>query len=312
MPDDAEDARTAPAAVVGAGAVGTALALRLADRGYPVRAVLCRTPEEARALADRVSAAVGTDAAAALPADVRIVLLCVPDDAIAAVADRLAAVDHPWARTVVGHTSGARTAAVLAPLAGRAAATFSAHPLQTFAPGTGPEAFDDIVVAVEGSEEGVLAGRGLARRLGARPVVLSAAEKARYHCAAALASNGLVALMGVVQEILTSAGVEGEAAALMAPLVEQTWANLKAGAPESVLTGPVARGDRETVSAHLDALREETPHLVPLYAALSTEMTRLAVRSGRLEGEAAEAVLRQFRAALDDPPDGPGGGSASH
>jgi predicted short-subunit dehydrogenase-like oxidoreductase (DUF2520 family) len=305
MPDDAEDPPVAPVAVVGAGAVGTALALRLADRGYPVRAVLSRTPDEARALADRVGAAVGTDDAAALPADVRLVLLCVPDDAIAAGADRLAALDHPWARTVVGHTSGARTAAVLAPLAGRGAATFSAHPLQTFAPGTGPGAFDDIVVAVEGGEEGVRAGTGLARRLGARPVVLSAAEKARYHCAAALASNGLVALMGVVQEILSSAGVEGEAAALMAPLVEQTWANLKTGAPEGVLTGPVARGDRETVAAHLEALREETPHLVPLYAALSTEMARLAVRSGRLEGEAAEAVLRRFRAALDDP----GGGA---
>lgn len=306
MPDDAEDARTAPAAVVGAGAVGTALALRLADRGYPVRAVLSRTPDEARALADRVGAAVGTDDAAALPNDVRIVLLCVPDDAIAAVADRLAALDHPWARTVVGHTSGARTAAVLAPLAGRGAATFSAHPLQTFAPGTGPEAFEDIVVAVEGGEEAVLAGTGLARRLGARPVVLSAAEKARYHCAAVLASNGLVALMGVVQEILSSAGVEGEAAALMAPLVEQTWANLKAGAPEGVLTGPVVRGDRETVAAHLDALRAEMPHLVPLYAALSTEMTRLAVRGGQLEGSTAEAVLRQLRAALDESTGGSG------
>lgn len=306
MPEDTAASRTAPAAVVGAGAVGTALALRLADRGYPVRAVLSRTPDEARALADRVGAAVGTDAAAALPADVRLVLLCVPDDAIAEVAGRLAALDHPWAQTVVGHTSGARTSAVLAPLAGRGAATVSLHPLQTFAPGTGPAVFDDIVVAVEGGEEAVMAGTGLARRLGARPVVLSAADKARYHCAAALASNGLVALMSVVQEILGAAGVEEAAADLVAPLVEQTWANLKAGSPEGALTGPIARGDRETVSAHLDALEEETPHLVPLYAALSTEMARLAVRSGRLEGEAAEAVLRLVRAALDAPAGGQG------
>lgn len=306
MPEDTAGPRTAPTAVVGAGAVGTALALRLADRGYSVRAVLSRTSDAARALADRVGAAVGTDAAAALPADVRLVLLCVPDDAIAEVAGRLAALDHPWAQTVVGHTSGARTSAVLAPLAEQGAATVSFHPLQTFAPGTGPAAFDDIVVAVEGGEEAVVAGTGLARRLGAHPAVLSAADKACYHCAAALASNGLVALMSVVQEILGAAGVEGEASALMAPLVEQTWANLKTGSPEGVLTGPIARGDRETVLAHLDALEEETPHLVPLYAALSTEMARLAVRSGRLEGEAAEAVLRLFRTALDDPIGGRG------
>ena len=300
MPEDADASRTAPAAIVGAGAVGTALARRLAACGYPVRAVLSRTAEDARALAERVGAAVGGDEAAALPADVRIVLLCVPDDALAEVAEALAAQDHPWARTVVGHTAGARTAAVLAPLAGRGAATLSFHPLQTFAPGAPPEAFEDIVVAVEGDEEAVLAGTGLARRLGARPLVLSAADKVRYHCAAALASNGLVALMGVVQEMLSAADVDEEAAALMGPLVEQTWANLKAGAPEAVLTGPVVRGDRDTVTAHLRALEAETPHLVPLYAALSTEMARLGVRSGRLDGETAEEMLRLLRGALGD------------
>jgi len=296
----ADASAPAPTAIVGAGAVGTALARRLAARGYPVRAVLSRRADDARALADRVGAAVAGDEASALPGDVRLVLLCVPDDAIASVAAALAAwEEHPWDRTVVGHTSGARAAAVLAPLAEEGAATLSFHPLQTFAPGTPPEAFEDIVVAVEGGDDAVLAGKGLARRLGARPLVLSAADKARYHCAAALASNGLVALMGVVEEVLSSAGVDEDASALLAPLVEQTWANLSEGTPEGVLTGPVARGDRDTVAGHLSALQDETPHLVPLYAALSTEMARLAVRSGRLDEASAEAVLRLLRSRID-------------
>jgi len=300
MHADADVSEPAPTALVGAGAVGTALARRLADRGYPVRAVLSRTADGARALADRVGAAVGSDEVSALPGDVRLVLLCVPDDVIETVAAALAERrEHPWARTVVGHTSGARTAAALAPLAEQGAATLSFHPLQTFTPGTPPEAFEDVVVAVEGGDEAVLAGKGLAQRLGARPLVLSAAAKARYHCAAALASNGLVALMGVVQEILSTAGVDEEAPALLASLVEQTWANLKEDPPEGVLTGPVARGDRDTVAAHLSALREDTPHLVPLYAALSTEMVRLAVRSGRLEEASAEAMLRRLRSAIE-------------
>jgi len=290
----------APTAIVGAGVVGTALARRLAERGYPVRAVLSRTADSARALADRVGAAVGSDETSALPGDVRLLFLCVPDDAIESVAAALAEWrEHPWARTVVGHTSGARTAAVLAPLAEAGAATFSFHPLQTFAPGTPPAAFEDIVVTVEGDDDAVLAGKGLARRLGARPLVLSAADKARYHCAAALASNGLVALMGAVQEILSSAGGDEEASDLLSPLVEQTWENLKEGTPEGVLTGPVVRGDRDTVAAHLAALQEKSPHLVPLYAALSTEMARLAVRSGRLDDASAEAVLRRLRSAID-------------
>jgi predicted short-subunit dehydrogenase-like oxidoreductase (DUF2520 family) len=300
MHADADGSEPAPTAIVGAGAVGTALARRLADRGIPVRAVLSRTADDARALADRVGAAVAGDEASALPGDVRLVLLCVPDDALALTAAALAEWrEHPWARTIVGHTSGARTAAALAPLAEQGAATLSFHPLQTFAPGTPPEAFEGIVVAVEGGDDAVLAGKGLARRLGARPVVLSAADKARYHCAAALASNGLVALMGVVEEILSSAGVNEEASTLLAPLVEQTWTNLTESTPEGALTGPVVRGDRDTVADHLSALEDETPHLVPLYAALSTEMARLAVRSGRLDEASAEAVLRLLRSRID-------------
>jgi predicted short-subunit dehydrogenase-like oxidoreductase (DUF2520 family) len=304
MQDETAPMDASPAALVGAGAVGTALARRLAACGYPVRAVLSRTAADARALAERVGASVGTDALAALPGDVRLVLLCVPDDAIAAVAEALAALDHPWPRTVVAHTSGAHTADVLAPLADRGAAALSFHPLQTFTAGTPPAAFEDIVVGVEGAPDAVTAGEGLARALGARPLVLSAAEKVRYHGAAVLASNGLVALMGVVQEVLAGTDLgDTDALDALAPLVEQTWANLRAAPPESVITGPVARGDQDTVSAHLTALADDAPHLLPLYAALSTEMARLAVRGGHLDADTAEALLRRLRGALGDDDD---------
>lgn len=289
-----------PVAVVGAGAVGTALAHRLADCGYPVRAVLSRSNASARALAERVGAAVGTNEAAALPAEVRLVLICVPDDAIEAVAGDLAVVDHPWTHTIVGHTSGARTAEALAPLAEQGAAPFSFHPLQTFPTGTSPEAFENIAITVEGDPDAVLAGTVLARTLGARPVTLSARDKARVHCAAALASNGLVALAAVVEEVLPDMDLEGDdrSADLLAPLVQRTVKNLQEAPPESVLTGPVARGDRDTLDTHLSALSEETPHLVPLYAALSTEMVRVAVRSGRLDGDTAENLLHLLQKAL--------------
>ncbi len=301
MEDDATFENASPVAVVGAGAVGTALARRLATCGHPVRAILSRTASSAHALAEQVGASVASTEWRALPEAVRLVMICVPDDAIPTVAEALAAVSHPWARTVVGHTAGARTAEALAPLAREGAATLSFHPLQTFAPGTPPDAFEEITVGVEGTSEAVAAGTALARALGAQPVVLTRREKALYHCAAALASNGLVALTAVVEELLSTADLDtqGESAAeLVSPLVKQTWENLESGSPESVLTGPVARGDEATVAAHLDALREESPHLVPLYAALSTEMTRTAVRGGQLDGDSAEALLHLFRTVL--------------
>ncbi|MFB6279324.1 MAG: Rossmann-like and DUF2520 domain-containing protein [Salinibacter sp.] len=303
MPDPTA---SSPVAIVGAGAVGTPLARGLRSCGYPVAAVLSRGKGAARALADRVGAPVADTVGEALPATVRLVILCVPDDAIASVAEALAEVDHPWPDTIAAHTSGAKTAAALAPLAQQGAATMSAHPMQTFAPDTPPEAFEDIVVGLEGDERALAAGETLARALGAQPVRLTPEEKVRYHCAAVLASNGLVALMGVVDEVFggtqEKAGGTSSPVDLVGPLVEQTWANLDDGSPEEVLTGPVQRGDEETLRAHLDALRAETPHLVPLYAALSTEMVRTAVRGGDLSPSGAEELLAVLRAAAGDDP----------
>lgn len=305
MPD-APSSDAPPVAVVGAGALGTALARRLVTCGYPVRAVLSRRPAAAQALAEQVGAPVASDDPAVLPADVRLVLLCVPDDALPDVAARLAAVDHPWDRTVVAHTSGLRAASVLRPLAAAGAAPLSFHPLQTFTSGTPPEAFEDIAIALEGHEAAVTAGEGLAQALGARPVTLGPTDKAAYHCAAALVSNGLVALLGAAEEMLaTTALQDTDPAALFGPLVEQTWANLVEGRPEGALTGPVARGDRATVEAHLDALVDDAPHLVPLYAALSTEMVRLAVRGGSLSPEEARSLLGVLREATQNGPGGP-------
>lgn len=299
-----------PVAVVGAGAVGSALGRRMVERGYRVRAVLSRRREPAEALADRLGAgAAGTDAGD-LPADVRAVFVCVPDDAIDEVAAALAAVDHPWERTLAAHTSGARTAAALAPLADAGSRTLSFHPMQTFTADTPPSAFDDVVVGLEGDPDAVAFAEAMVEALGARPVVLTAAEKTRYHCAAALASNGLVALMAAVREVLATAGIEGDDAdALIRPLVDRTWQNLQSASPEAALTGPAARGDRGTVAAHVDALADAAPHLVPLYVALTTEMTQTALRGGRLDGEDAADLLDVLQQGLhpeDERGDEPG------
>jgi predicted short-subunit dehydrogenase-like oxidoreductase (DUF2520 family) len=128
-----------------------------------------------------------------------------------------------------------------------------------------------------------------------------AEAKTRYHLAAAVASNGLVALMGMVNEIIASADLDADDGwALMQPLIERTQANVAAHAPEGALTGPAARGDLKTVNAHLEALATHLPHLLPAYAALTNEMVRLAVRSGRLDAGQAEPVLDVLHNALQE------------
>ena len=294
-------------AVVGAGALGSALARRLTQQGYAVAAVLSRRRESAAALAQEVGAEIGSDDWADLPFEIPVVMVCVPDDAIPTVASALADLPRDWASTIVAHTSGALAADALAPLADAGAIPLSFHPMQTFTLESDPVVFEDICVGVEGHPDAVQFGAQLAEDLGARAVTVPTEAKPRYHLAAALASNGLVALMGLVNEILASAGIESEeGTALIQPLMESTQANVAATSPEEALTGPAVRGDLGTVTAHLETLTDHLPHLLPAYAALTNEMIRLAVRSGRLGSNQAEPLLDALHEALQDSSDIPG------
>jgi len=288
------------AAIIGAGALGRVLARRLAARGYRVEAVLSRTAARARALAAQVKAPVASAALADLPAGVPLVFCCVPDDAVGAVARALQRVRSDWSGTTVAHTSGALTAAVLYPLGEQGAALLSFHPLQTFTPASRPDIFEGIYIVLEGDAEAVALGVRVAGDLGALSFTLAPEAKMRYHLAASMASNFFVTLMALVGEVLADAGIDRrQGAALMQPLVEGTWRNLARRLPEEALTGPIARGDCRTVAAHLDALADHLPHLIPVYAALGAEAVRVAVRSGRLAPDEAQRMLDTLHTALE-------------
>ena len=304
-------------AVVGAGAMGRALGLRLAECGYPVRAVVSRTRGPAEALARALGAGLASDRLGDVPPDVPLVALCVPDDQIADVAEALARAPRSWHGAVVLHTSGATPAAALDPVREEGARTLAFHPLQTVTRRATGATLADVTVGVEGPPLGVAAGIELAVGLGMRYLVVSSEAKPRYHLAAAMASNLLVTLMGMVQEVLASIDIDRqEAVGVLEPLLRGTLDNLAASSPEEALTGPVARGDLETLRAHGLALRKDLPHLVPAYVALSVETVRLAVRAGRLAPGRAEDVLdllqRMVTTPLPERPDGarPGGPSS--
>lgn len=289
-------------AIVGAGAMGRALALRLADRGYPILAVLSRTRSKAEALGRAAGTPVASDRLFDLPPDARLVLICVGDDAIGEVAASLAGVQHPWRETVAAHLSGALPAAALDSLAREGAAVLSFHPLQTISGEADARTLDGAYVGLEGDPKGVATGTALAVGLGLRPVVLTPDDKPRYHLAATLAANFLVTLVGMVQEVLASLGLSPAAGfALVAPLLRGTLGNLDHRSPEEALTGPVVRGDLETLQSHGRALRQHLPQLIPAYAALTVETVRLAVRSGRLDPARAEEVLTLMQQLVTPP-----------
>ena len=199
-----------------------------------------------------------------------IVLLCVPDDSIAATAERVTRLGP----VLVGHVSGATTLDALAPTP--EAPAFSLHPLQTFA--DGETSVEGTPAAIAGSTDEALAyARSLAEALGMRPFEVPEEKRAAYHAAAAMASNLLVALEESAADVLDRIGVE-DARELLAPLVLRSAANWVERGP-AALTGPIARGDRATVQRHRVALAENAPDLVRLYDVLAMRAEALAWES---------------------------------
>jgi predicted short-subunit dehydrogenase-like oxidoreductase (DUF2520 family) len=186
------------------------------------------------------------------------VLLCVPDRAIAGVAGELA--PGPW----VAHVSGATPLAALEPHTRR----FGLHPLQTFDRSGEAAQLDGAWCAVtaEGAEALATAGK-LAATLGLRPFALDDAARTLYHAGAVFASNYLVTIHHAASALLREAGAPPEA---LEPLMRRT---IDGGFE---LTGPIARGDQETVARHTEALNRLRPDLEPLYAALAEATAALA------------------------------------
>jgi predicted short-subunit dehydrogenase-like oxidoreductase (DUF2520 family) len=181
----------------------------------------------------------------------QLVLLCVPDSSIAEVARGLE--EGPW----VAHVSGATPLSALDPHLRR----FSVHPLQTFTRARGPEQLDGAWAGVTAEgEQARAAGYWLAETLGLKPFELADDARPLYHAGAAIASNYLVTLHAVASELFRAASAPPEG---LVPLMRRTIDN------GFELTGPIERGDWETVEAHRRAIRAARPELEPLYDVLA-------------------------------------------
>ena len=175
----------------------------------------------------------------------------VPDTTIADVARTIE--PGPW----VAHVSGGTLLSALAPHARR----FSVHPLQTFTLARGPEQLDGAWAAVTAENDDALArGLWLARTLGLRPFELADDARPLYHAGAAIASNYLVTLHRAASQLFAAADAPPEA---LVPLMMRTIEN------GFELTGPIARGDWDTVDAHVRAIHDEAPELEPMYRVLA-------------------------------------------
>jgi len=255
-------------AIVGPGNLGSALALSLARAGFTVEFIVAhgsgKSLQRARALARQVQArpALSSDDVTA-----DLVWFCVPDSQIAPAA-RLFARTGSWKGRVALHSSGALTSDELESMRCKGAAVASVHPLMTFVGRSRPE-LAGVPFTIEGDPAAVRVARRIVKAAGGDPYLIHKQEKAAYHAWGTFASPLLTALLAVTQEVATLAGVRGERARRrMTPILSRTLSNYAEFGASRGFSGPIIRGDVETVRQHLRVLRA-LPAAREVYVALA-------------------------------------------
>lgn len=269
--------------IVGGGRMGRGLAGALSGAGE--RVTLWSRREAVGGVEDAVTGAV-------------TIILAVPDDAIGRLAADLAKAGAVSGDQVVLHLSGLHGKEQLASLEGSGAALGSLHPLQTVSdPETAPERWRGAYAAIEGDDRACREGERLAQLLGLVPFRLGPGQKAAYHAGAVMVGNYSVALAGAAARLAREAGVPVELAAKMyLPLLAGALENLGRQPTAAALTGPVRRGDLNTIREHLEALTADDRML---YAVLGLEAVKLAREAG-LDAGRADEVERTLRTAIDN------------
>jgi predicted short-subunit dehydrogenase-like oxidoreductase (DUF2520 family) len=242
-------------AIVGAGNLGTALALVLREAGYQIDAVVAGTGRNSRLRARRLAKLTASRAVVgAAEVNARLLWFCVPDDEIGRAAAALAG-EFQGRGKIALHSSGALSSDELEPLRRRGAAVASLHPLMTFVRGSRPT-LAGVSFALEGDPVAVRVARGIVRDLGGESFAIRKKDKKAYHALGTFASPLLTALLASAEHVARLAGITSRAARRrMLPILLQTVRNYGTFGAAEGFSGPIIRGDVETVRHHLEVLR---------------------------------------------------------
>jgi len=272
---------------IGAGTVGTALAVLLSHQGYPVVAVASRIQASAEKLASIIKGCRAMSSQEVAD-NADFIFITTPDDAIAGVASQIKW--QPGCSVV--HCSGADSTDILEPARKSSAMVGSFHPLQTFA-GV-KQAIENIpgsTFALEADEPLLTTLKDMVTALGGRWIRLKASDKVAYHAAAVFASNYLVTLVKMSTDLWQTFAIPtNQAVQALLPLMRGTLHNIETIGIPQCLTGPIARGDTGTVSKHLKTLREKAPSLLFPYKELGLQTISIARSKGKINEKQAKEM----------------------
>jgi len=278
---------------IGAGTVGTALAVLLNSKGYQVVAVSSRSLTSA----DKLAKAVNGCRAYPSPQDVvnaaELIFITTPDDAVGSVA---ASLQWRQGKSVV-HCSGAASTDILEPARQAGAMVGTIHPLQTLA-GV-KEAIENIpgsTFGIEAEEPLLSTLKEIATSLGGHPIELKAEDKVVYHAAAVIACNYFVTLVKTATDLWQTFNVPADQATrALLPLIRGTLHNIDTIGIPNCLTGPIARGDTGTISNHIKSLGKAAPAVLSVYRELGVQTIPVALAKGKINKQQAnelETILK--------------------
>jgi len=279
--------------IIGAGKVGTALGALLIKKGHRVDAAVARNAATLEKAAPLLPGARLLTGGVRELGQADVIFITTNDGEIRKACDDLAKRGTLLPKHTVIHTSGAGPLELLSSARSAGAQVASLHPIQSFA------SVELALKQLPGSYFGLTAegpARDVALRivddLGGIAVDVADKDKALYHAAACVASNYLVALLQLAQQLYKAAGFSGDAALkAMMPLVKGTLSNIEGVGTVAALTGPIARGDVTIIKQHLNALNKLSPDMAELYKALGLRTAGIAAQKGTLKPEKAKEVI---------------------
>lgn len=279
--------------IIGAGRVGTAFALALANAGMEISGIYSRSLASLSYLSGRLGVKFDNDLGAVIR-ESEILLLTVSDTVIADMAEKICQIcpDDIDGRTFL-HCSGALTSAELSPLHTDGGFTGSLHPIQSFAAREdGWKAMEGIFFGFEGMPEAREKAAALVEALKGTILDIKAEAKPLYHAAACILSNYTVALSYVAGILLNAAGIEADTGikAFM-PLLRNTVENIASSGSLKALTGPISRGDAVTVEGHLGAMKGKGDDITILYRVLGVITVKMALEKGTIDKMKADQIM---------------------
>ena len=290
-----------PVSVIGAGKVGSTLALLLHRAGYPVVSVISKSKKSAKHLARLVHCKVFSDSLSALSPETRFLLLTSPEETLRELIQKLDILTQiDYRGLFCAHVSGSETSDLFLPLKRRKAIPFSLHPIQTFpkhlSVAEQAAKMPGITYGFEGPRAALPFARRVAYDLQGSIIVIPKEEKILYHIACVFASNYPLVMLGAAEELFLSLHRKVRRQHVQ-PLVEAAIENAIHLGSVQALTGPVVRESLDTIRSHIRTLKKTNPHFVEVYRQSGLLAARMARKNGRLSSRRCKAIENVFRNA---------------